>query len=88
MKKENEDSARRKFLQFGLLAGGAAAVVGLKNIFLKKTSAGKVENKKIKMLTPDGKLVEVDESVVSQVASDQQRASNKEVQQWMKTSKI
>lgn len=54
--------------------------------FLPRESQ-KTENKKIKMLTPDGKLVEVNESVISKLTSIKPRASNAEVQSWMKTSK-
>ena len=39
------------------------------------------------MLTEDGKLVEIDESIYSQIAPAHQKASNKEVKEWMKTSK-
>ena len=78
---------RRSFLKAAL---ATIAVVGLAKVSQKKsqkTSPNK-ESKKIKMLTPDGKLVEIDESVYSQISSAQQRASNKEVQEWMKTSKV
>ena len=37
---------------------------------------------KIKMLTPDGKLVEVDKSVIDR-ASTNKKASNKEIFDWM-----
>ena len=38
---------------------------------------------KIKMLTPDGKLVEVDKAVIQQ-ASKNQKATNQEIYAWMK----
>ncbi|MCX6292269.1 MAG: 4Fe-4S dicluster domain-containing protein [Bacteroidetes bacterium] len=64
MKKENEDSARRKFLKFGLLAGGATlAGLGLNKKILGETPAESGE--KVKVLTADGKLVEVDSSLVT-----------------------
>lgn len=37
----------------------------------------------IKMLTPDGKLVEVDKSIV-EAAAKNKKASNKEIYDWMK----
>jgi hypothetical protein len=45
----------------------------------KKT--GKTE--KIKMLTADGKLVEIDKSVLDEVAK-KQKATNKDIYDWMK----
>lgn len=37
---------------------------------------------KVKMLTPDGKLVEVDKSIV-QRASSNKKATNKDIYDWM-----
>jgi Fe-S-cluster-containing dehydrogenase component len=67
---ENENSDRRKFLKFGLLAGGAtiAAGIGFKNKLLGETPAE--TGKKVKVLTADGKLVEVDSSLVTHHASN------------------
>lgn len=59
-----KDSGRRNFLKLGLLAGGAAfAGVGINAI------AGnlKAEGKKVKVLTTDGKLVEVDSDSIVDV---------------------
>jgi hypothetical protein len=82
MKKETDDTGlgRRKFLKFGLgfMAGiGVLTAVG---------GVGKAISKKekIKMLTPDGKLVEIDASHIEKVVSD--KASNEDLQQWMKTN--
>lgn len=36
----------------------------------------------VKMLTPDGKLVEVDKAIFDQVAK-KQKATNKEIYDWM-----
>jgi len=60
MEKNNiENSQRRKFLKFGLLAGGAA-LAGLS--IQKKLIADTIPEpgKKVKLMTADGKLVEVD----------------------------
>ena len=40
-----------------------------------------VKDGKVKMLTADGKLVEVDQAVLDKVAK--QKASNKEIYEWM-----
>jgi hypothetical protein len=40
------------------------------------------ENQKIKMLTADGKLVEVDKAIFEK-ASKKQKASNKDIYNWM-----
>jgi hypothetical protein len=48
------------------------------------TSAAKKEAKpgRVKMLTADGKLVEIDKSVL-EAASKKQKSSNKEIYDWM-----
>lgn len=64
MKEENENSDRRKFLKFGLLAGG----VTLAGLALQKNLLGDAPaatGTKVKLLTADGKLVEVDSSQIS-----------------------
>lgn len=69
MKNEQEDSTRRKFLKFGLLAGGAT----LAGLGLQQKLAGDTPpatGKKVKVLTADGKLVEVDSSLVEHHASN------------------
>lgn len=61
MEKKNseEGSQRRKFLKFGLLAGGAAlAGIGIHKKLYADTIPSTGE--KVKVLTADGKLVEVD----------------------------
>ena len=40
-------------------------------------------NSKVKMLTADGKLVEVDKAIFEK-ASKKQKASNKDIYDWMK----
>ncbi|MBK5285558.1 MAG: twin-arginine translocation signal domain-containing protein [Bacteroidia bacterium] len=84
---EDEKKQRRNFLKAALATIAGAGLVK----FSQKASpeiSEKKENKKIKMLTPEGKLVEIDESVYAQISAGQQRVSNKEVQNWMKTSKV
>lgn len=69
MKNNNEDSTRRKFLKFGLLAGGATlAWLGLQNKLLGEAPPD--SGKKVKVLTAEGKLVEVDSSLVTHHAAD------------------
>ncbi len=60
MEKEPEKSNRRKFLKFGLLAGGAslAAGVALRTDILGESQAS--PGKKVKVLLADGTLAEVD----------------------------
>jgi Fe-S-cluster-containing dehydrogenase component len=69
MEKEHEDSARRNFLKFGLLAGGATlAGLGLQKQLLGDDT--KPSGKKVKVLTADGKLVEVDSSHLEHHAAE------------------
>jgi hypothetical protein len=42
-----------------------------------------VKKEMVKMLTPDGKLVEVEKEVLDAI-SKKQKASNKEIYDWMK----
>ena len=64
MEKDNSENNRRNFLKFSLLAGGAT-LVGL-TVKNKLLGDAPVESgKKVKVLTADGKLVEVDSSHLS-----------------------
>jgi hypothetical protein len=76
MQTEDNKKQRRNFLKslFTLGAGaGLLAVTGVKS---------KAEGtEKVKMLTPDGKLVEIDRSQIENESPE--RASNHEVMKWM-----
>ena len=71
---------RRKFLRFGLGFVAAAGIISSIGGGLLKASAPK--SNKIKMLTPDGKLVEIDASKIEKEITSV-RATNAEVQEWM-----
>lgn len=83
-----KDSGRRNFLKLGLLAGGAAfAGVGINAI------AGnlKAEGKKVKVLTTDGKLVEVDSNHIvdaSESCCSKNSVSNAEARVGIKGKKF
>jgi len=64
---------RRDFLKKGFLAAAAATAVPL---------AAKAEEpgETVKMLTPDGKLVEVNKSVLAR--APKKKVSNKEILEW------
>jgi len=49
------------------------------SLLSKKENAPK---EKVKMLTPDGKLVEVDKAVLDQIAN-KKKASNEDIYNWM-----
>jgi len=67
---------RRIFISSVITAGTAAVITPL--IPDLKPKSGD----KIKMLTPDGKLVEVDRSVIEKAAGSK-KATGKEVFEWM-----
>ena len=67
---------RRNFLKAVITSGAAAGLAAP----LSMIHPGKEE--KIKMLTPDGKLVEVDESVLKKI-NGSKKATDKEVFEWM-----
>jgi hypothetical protein len=68
--KENNASSRRQFLSlFGLVDKAAT-----------EKKEGKPEM--VKMLTAEGKLVEVDKAIFDKIAT-KQKATNKEIYDWM-----
>ena len=53
--------SRRKFLKLGIAAGAGALILGGNKVFSSFTDTDSKETgEKVKLLTPDGKLVEVD----------------------------
>jgi hypothetical protein len=70
--KKPEDRSRRWFLSL-ILPGN------------NDTSSAKPPDntEKVKMLTPDGKLVEVDKNILDRAIKNQ-KATNKEILNWMK----
>ena len=68
---------RRNFISSILAAGTATASITPVSANPKSTTGNK-----IKMLTADGKLVEVDKSVIEKIAASK-RASEQEVFEWM-----
>lgn len=77
IKKEIAGKGRRAFLSHLLTGGAVIAASGM-------LKANKVPGEKIKLLTPEGKLVEVDKSVI-EGKSVSNIATNQDVIQWMKT---
>jgi hypothetical protein len=72
MEKSNlKDKNRRGFFSF-LLTGKD-----------NTTSPNKSNSEKVKMLTADGKLVEIDKAILDEVAKNQ-KSTNKEIFDWMK----
>ena len=83
---ENEKSklSRKKFLAWGV---GLGSLLTLPSILFGQKNQSEPKpvktGKMVKMLTPDGKLVEVDESILA-AASKGKKADNKEIFHWMK----
>lgn len=85
-KKNTEESSRRKFLKFGLLAGGAAvAGIGVQ----KKIFADTIpeSGQKVKVMTPDGKMVEVDSNHLRHQAAEE-TISNLQAREGMEGKKF
>lgn len=74
MANENKNQTRRKFIALG--AASAALFAAVK--FLRPAPAKK---ETVKMLTQDGKLVEVD---VASIPSKKKKITNGELQNWIK----
>lgn len=80
-KTPKETPSRRKFLSLGLLGGAA--------LFAPDAHAqGPLaeEGETVKMLTPDGKLVEVSKNVLAK-AENRNKASNQDILKWSNTLK-
>jgi len=75
--------SRRKFVWgLGIFSLFAAFMAGTGlSFFANKTSKAKSANKTVKMLTQDGRLVEIDESLIN---VKRKKASNTDLQNWIK----
>ncbi len=81
-KKLNEESqGKRNFLKIALTAS-AAMVAG---ILIPKKILQTTGPEKIKFLTADGKLVEIDPSKIKSKPAE--KASEKDIRNWMQTDK-
>jgi hypothetical protein len=83
---QTSDSSRRKFVWgLGVLSVFAAVAAAIRFPFSSKKDiiACKPESnrKTIKMLTEDGRLVEIDESLLT---ANRKKVSNDELQNWIK----
>lgn len=81
MEQLQKTSTRKKFLLWG---AALISVVTFSRFFTntqKPTDTANEENKTVKMLTQDGRLVEIDKKLL---ASTGNKVTNKELQQWIK----
>lgn len=78
-----DGEARRKFvLGLGILSAFAAVAAAIDiPFFFKKTSKPASKKKTVKMLTEDGRLVEIDASLMT---ASKKKATNTELQHWIK----
>lgn len=76
MKKDKILNSRRAFLTF---ARAKDETPSADNEMTPEESL-KIPSQKVKMLTPDGQLVEIDKSVLE--GSNKQKASNKDIMRW------
>ena len=79
---KNNPKSRREFL-FNLFSNKIKSIPDLAASFLPEDEK---QNDKIKMLTPDGKLVEVDSQVI-QNSKQKTKAGNAEILKWMEDEK-
>ena len=78
-----EKQDRKKFLGWGAAILG---ILSLPPLFRKITKTSSVaESKKIKMLTRDGQLVEIDEKLL---ASASHKVSTEELKNWIEKDKM
>jgi hypothetical protein len=77
MEQPAKKSSRKKFLLWGTAALSSVTISKL------LPDAEKKITEKVKMLTADGKLVEVDKTVFEKAVAGK-KASNREIYDWMK----
>ena len=79
---ENKNFSRKKFLSWGI---GITSLLAIPAFF--KSSAKKKETKMVKMLTKDGKLVEIE---VEKIPSKKTKMKDAEIHSWVnkKTSSL
>lgn len=73
---EKENNNRRKFLKLGLLAGGVTLATGFGLSTAAEAAPKPATGKKVKVLTADGRLIEVDSSLVEHHAADMSLPEN------------
>lgn len=84
--KEQNNLPRRKFLETGVTAGLGLAL----GLAIVHTVPGQEESEMpemVKMLTPDGKLVEVEKRHLPPMCGNPVAVSNEKLQQWMEKGK-
>lgn len=74
MTAENKNQSRRKFISWGVASAAVVAAFKFINPSPKKTET-------VKMLTEDGKLVEID---IASLPPQKKKITNKELQSWVK----
>tara|TARA_R110002050_G_scaffold204327_1_gene339525 strand:- start:10288 stop:11262 length:975 start_codon:yes stop_codon:yes gene_type:complete len=84
-KKTGNKSDRRNFLKLGLLASGAAALAGTG---LKALADDDKTGKKVKLMTTDGKVVEVDSGMVEEIAKCGVPVTNEEAREGIAGKKF
>lgn len=74
---QEKNLSRKKFLTWGV---GLTSLLALPSVLWGKSK--KEKGQPVKLLTADGKLVQVDEKVL-EAARQKKKASNKEIYDWM-----
>ncbi len=78
MNTEEKKQNRRKFISWGV---ASAALLTAARFLLPAKSKPESKTQMVKMLTEDGKLVEVD---IAALNSEKRKITNKELQNWVK----
>ncbi|HEY0676939.1 MAG TPA: hypothetical protein VGD17_01590 [Chitinophagaceae bacterium] len=78
MQKDKPLNSRRKFMVWGasIISGLSLITLGIR---------GKKKSQTVKMLTQDGKLVEIDKELLT---GKKQKINDEELKNWVKTKKI
>jgi hypothetical protein len=79
MKEENKTSSRKKFVLGGIAI--LTSLTALKFLFSKNKTVSAAKKDTVKMLTQDGRLVEIDKTLLT---SKNKKITDEELKTWVK----
>ena len=78
MEKFNQPQSRKRFISLGVIA---AATLTAFRFLIPQKSEKKVDTQRVKMLTQDGKLVEIDTSLIA--SGKKEKITKEQLKDWV-----